>query len=85
MAEFSLTVEAAVRGYHAYIVLWEAAVDTSLYFECELGERDDSLDSAADDDLLETETNNKGQPFLSKVSMSRPYLGGCRTIREPKN
>ena len=44
-----------------------------------------SLDSAADDNLLESETNNKGQPFFVKnSSMIRPYLGGCRTIREPK-
>ena len=40
MAKFSLTVEAAVRGYHAYMEQWEAAVDTTLYFERELGERD---------------------------------------------
>ena len=47
---------------------------------------DDSLDSAADDDLLEFETNNKGQPFFVKNStMIQPYLGGCRTIREPEN
>ena len=51
MAEFSLTVEAAVHGYHAYMEQWEAAVDTTHYFKCELGERDNSLDSTADDDL----------------------------------
>ena len=68
MAEFSLTVEAAVRGYHAYMEQWEAAVDTPLYFERELGERDDSLDSAADDDILESETNNMGQPFFVENS-----------------
>ena len=27
----------------------------------------DSLDSAADDDLLESETNDKGQPFCQKI------------------
>ena len=32
MAKFSLTVEAAVRGYHAYMEQWEAAVDTTLYY-----------------------------------------------------
>ena len=46
----------------------------------------DSLDSTADDDDLESETNNKGHPFFVKnSSMIRPYLGGCRTIRKPKN
>ena len=53
MAEFSLTVGAAVCGYHAYMEQWEAAVDTTLYFECELSECDDLLDSVADD-LLES-------------------------------
>ena len=44
------------------------------------------LDSAADNDLLKFETNNKGQPFfVENSSMIRPYLGGCRTIRDPKN
>ena len=47
-----------------YMEQWEAAVDTTFYFECELGERDDSLDSATDNDLLESETNNKGKPFF---------------------
>ena len=43
----------------------------------------DSLDSAADDGC---ETNNKGQPlFVKNLSMIRPYLGGCRTIRVPTN
>ena len=47
---------------------------------------DNSLDSAADDDLLESETNNKGQPFFVKnSSVTRIYLSRCRTIREPKN
>ena len=46
---------------------WKAAGDTTLYFELELGEHDDSLDATADDDLLELETNNKGQPFLIKI------------------
>ena len=47
---------------------------------------DDSLDSAADGDLLEFETNNKGQPFFVKhSSIIRPYLGRCQTIRELKN
>ena len=86
MAEVSLMVEAAVRGYHAYMEQLKAAVDTTLYFERELSEFDDSLDSATDDNLLESETNNKGQPFYVKnVSMIRSYLDGCRTIREPKN
>ena len=85
MVEFSLTVGAAVCGYHAYMEQWEAAVDTTLYFECELSECDDLLDSAADD-LLESETNNKGQPFFVKTSsLIRPYLGGLRTIRVPKH
>ena len=30
MSEFSLTVEAAVRRYHAYMEQWEAAVGTTL-------------------------------------------------------
>ena len=86
MAKFSLTVGAAVCGYHAYMEQWEAAVDTTLYFECELIECDHLLDSAADNGLLESKTNNKEQPFFVKnSSMIRPYLGGCRTIREPKN
>ena len=39
----------------------------------------------ADDDL-ESETNNKGQPFFVKTSsLIRPYLGGLRTIRVPKH
>ena len=39
----------------------------------------DSLDSAADNNLLESETNNKGQPFYVKnLSMIQPYLGGCQ-------
>ena len=42
MAEFSLMVEAAVCGYHAYMEQWEAAVGTTLYFERELDECDDS-------------------------------------------
>ena len=29
-----------MHGYHAYMEQWEAAADTTLYFECELGERD---------------------------------------------
>ena len=66
MAKFSLTVKAADRGYHAYMEQWEAAVDIPLYFKLELGECDNSLDSAADCDL-ESETNNKGQPFSSKI------------------
>ena len=46
---------------------------------------DDSLDSTADDNLLEPKTNNKGQAFFVKnVSMIRPYLGGCRTIKVQK-
>ena len=78
MVKFSLTVEAAVRRYHADMEQWEAAVDTAHYFEHELGEHDSSLDSAADDDLLESEKNNKGQPFFAKnLSMIRPHLGGC--------
>ena len=108
MPKFSLTVEAAVRGHRAYMEQQEAAVDTTLYFERELGECNDSLDSAADDNLLESKislilspqkffsfggwehnqskTNNKGQPFFAKnSSMIRPYLGGSRTFREPKN
>ena len=60
-------VEAAVHGYHAYMEHWYAAVDTTLYFENEFSECDDSLDSAADDDLLEFKTSNKGQPFSSKI------------------
>ena len=67
MAKFSLTIEAAGHGYHTYMEQWKAAGDTTLYFELELGEHDDSLDATADDDLLELETNNKGQPFLIKI------------------
>ena len=67
MAEFSLTIEAAVRGYHAYMEQWEAAADTTLYFKLELGERDDSLDFAADDDLLESETSIRGNHFRQKL------------------
>ena len=33
MVEFSLVVEAPVRGYHAYLDQWEAAINTSLFFE----------------------------------------------------
>ena len=33
MVEFSLVVEAPVRGYHAYMDQWEAAINTSLFFE----------------------------------------------------
>ena len=40
MAEFSLMVEASVRGYHAYMDQWEAAINTSLFFERTLGEHD---------------------------------------------
>ena len=40
MAEFSLVVEAPVCGYHAYMDQWEAAINTSLFFEHELGEHD---------------------------------------------
>ena len=29
-----------MHGYHAYMEQWEAAVDTTLYFELALGERD---------------------------------------------
>ena len=75
-----------MHGYNAYMEPWEAAVNTTLYFKRQLGECNDSLDSAADNDLLESETNNRGQPFFIKnLSMIQPYLGGCRTIREPKN
>ena len=68
MGEFSLTVEAAVRGYHAYMEQWDAAVYTTLYFECELSECDDSLDSPTDNELLESEMNSRGQPFFIKNS-----------------
>ena len=43
----------------------------------------DSLDSAAEDDLLESETNTKGQPFfVKKWSMIRRYLGS-QASRDP--
>ena len=44
----------------------------------------DSLHSAPDDDLIESETSNKEQPFSSKirVCMIRPYLGGSRKIKD---
>ena len=29
-----------VHGYHAYMEQWEAAVNTTLHFERQLGERD---------------------------------------------
>ena len=35
MAEFSLVVEAPIRSYHAYMDQWEAAINTSLFFERE--------------------------------------------------
>ena len=38
MAEFSFVVEAPVCGYHAYMDQWEAAINTSLFFERELGD-----------------------------------------------
>ena len=37
MAEFFLTVEAAIRGYHVYVDQWEAAVNTTVVFGRELG------------------------------------------------
>ena len=40
IAKLSLTVEAAVCGYHAHMEQWQAAVDTTPYFERELGEHD---------------------------------------------
>ena len=40
MAVFLLVVEAPVHGYHAYMDQWEAAINTSLFFERKLGEHD---------------------------------------------
>ena len=40
MAEFSLVVKAPVCEYHAYVDQWEAAINTSLFFERKLGEHD---------------------------------------------
>ena len=40
MAEFLLVVKAPVHEYHTYLDQWKAAIDTSLFFERELGEHD---------------------------------------------
>ena len=40
MAEFSSTVVAPVRVYHVYMDQWEAEIDTTLFFVCELGQYD---------------------------------------------
>ena len=40
MAEFSLTLVAPVRGYHANMDQWEAEIDAALLFERELSEYD---------------------------------------------
>ena len=40
MVKYSLVVETPVCGYHAYLDQWEAAINTSLFFERELGEHD---------------------------------------------